>query len=68
MFLTPGAAIEELVPEGAGTRLRFTHRDLPSKESAESHSLGWDHYHERLVVAATGGDPGPDPWLTERKS
>ena len=56
----------ELVPEGSGTRLHFTHRDLPSKASAESHGLGWDHYHERLVVAATGGDPGPDPWLTER--
>ena len=58
----------ELLPEGSGTRLHFTHRDLPSKESAEAHGLGWDHYHERLVVAATGGDPGPDPWLTERSS
>ena len=53
----------ELVPEDGGTRLRFTHRDLPSAESAESHAIGWDHYLERLVVAAAGGDPGPDPWL-----
>ena len=61
-----GAGEYELAPEGEGTRLLFTHRDLPTKESAESHSLGWDHYHERLAVAAAGGDPGPDPWLTER--
>lgn len=56
----------ELVPEGRGTRLVFTHRDLPSSQAADSHAQGWDHYHERLVVAATGGDPGPDPWLTGR--
>jgi uncharacterized protein YndB with AHSA1/START domain len=55
----------ELVPDGEGTRLRFTHRDLPSEEAAESHSHGWDHYLERLVIAAPGGDPGTDPWLTE---
>lgn len=53
----------ELVPEDGGTRLRFTHRDLPSSEAAESHAVGWDHYLERLVVAAGGGDPGRDPWL-----
>jgi uncharacterized protein YndB with AHSA1/START domain len=53
----------ELVPEHGGTRLRFTHRDLPSTEAAESHAVGWNHYLERLVVAAGGGDPGPDPWL-----
>jgi uncharacterized protein YndB with AHSA1/START domain len=54
----------ELVPEGEGTLLRFTHRDLPSAEAAESHGHGWDHYLERLEVAAAGGDPGPDPWLS----
>jgi uncharacterized protein YndB with AHSA1/START domain len=54
----------ELVPDGDGTTLKFTHRDLPSSETAESHAHGWDHYLERLVVAAPGGDPGPDPWLT----
>ena len=56
----------ELVPEGAGTRLKFTHRDLPNQEAADSHAVGWDHYLERLAVASAGGDPGPDPWLTER--
>ena len=54
----------ELVPEGKGTLLRFTHRDLPNAEAAESHAHGWDHYLERLAVAGAGGDPGEDPWLT----
>jgi uncharacterized protein YndB with AHSA1/START domain len=53
----------ELVPEGSGTRLLFTHRDLPGKESAESHTHGWDHYLPRLSLLASGGDPGRDPWL-----
>jgi uncharacterized protein YndB with AHSA1/START domain len=54
----------ELVPNGDGTTLRFTHRDLPSAEAAESHAHGWDHYLERLMIAARGDDPGNDPWLT----
>ena len=53
----------ELEPEGDGTRLRFTHRDLPGKEAADSHAHGWDHYLERLVTVASGGDPGRDPWI-----
>jgi uncharacterized protein YndB with AHSA1/START domain len=54
----------ELVPDGNGTLLHFTHRDLPSAEAAESHSHGWDHYLERLRIAAKGDDPGVDPWIT----
>ena len=54
----------ELTPEGDGTRLRFVHSGLPSEESKASHVHGWDHYFERLTVAAAGGDAGPDPWLT----
>lgn len=53
----------ELEPEGEGTRLRFTHRDLPTAEAASSHAHGWDHYLPRLVTAGAGGDPGRDPWL-----
>ena len=52
----------ELVPDGDGTMLNFVHR-LPSAEAAQSHGVGWDHYLERLVIAAGGGDPGRDPWL-----
>ena len=53
----------ELTPEGDGTLLRFVHSGLPSDEAAASHAHGWDHYLERLVSAAEGGDPGRDPWL-----
>src|SRR5262249_8474050 len=52
----------ELVPDGNGTLLRFTH-ELPTAESAQSHAHGWDHYLGRLAVAASGGDAGADPWL-----
>ena len=48
----------ELVPDGDGTLLRFTHRDLPSAEAAESHAHGWDHYLGRLAIAAAGRRPG----------
>ena len=54
----------ELTLEGDGTRLRFVHSGLPSEESKTSHAHGWDHYFERLTVAAAGGELGPDPWLT----
>lgn len=54
----------ELVPDGDGTILKFTHRDLPTPDAATSHAHGWDHYLERLPLVAAGADPGPDPWLT----
>ena len=58
----------ELTPDGDGTRVRFVHRDLPTPESVASHSHGWDHYLDRLEIAAGSGDPGEDPWLTEGPS
>jgi len=54
----------ELTSDGDGTILHFVHHDLPNTKSAESHSHGWGHYLPRLAVAAAGGDPGEDPWLT----
>ncbi len=54
----------DLIPDGGGTLLRFTHSALPGDEAASSHAYGWDHYLARLTVAAAGGDPGPDPWLS----
>jgi uncharacterized protein YndB with AHSA1/START domain len=51
-----------LTAEGDGTHLRLIHHDLPSAESAEKHGHGWRHYVDRLAAAATGADPGPDPW------
>jgi uncharacterized protein YndB with AHSA1/START domain len=61
----PGSSTVEitLTPEGSGTLVRLAHRDLPSDESRAQHAHGWGHYLERLVTAAAGGDPGPDPWL-----
>ena len=55
----------ELAADGEGTSLRFVHRDLPSAEAVASHSHGWDHYLPRLEIAAAGGDPGQDPWVTD---
>jgi uncharacterized protein YndB with AHSA1/START domain len=53
----------ELIPVGDSTTLRFTHRDLPGADAAERHAHGWDHYLERLRIAAGGDDPGRDTWL-----
>jgi uncharacterized protein YndB with AHSA1/START domain len=51
-----------LTPDGDGTVVRLVHRDLPDTNAAEQHGHGWDHYVERLAIAAGGGDPGLDPW------
>ena len=61
----PGASTIEvqLEEDGDGTLLRFEHRDLPTAEAAEKHGHGWDHFLPRLVEAASGRDPGRDPWL-----
>jgi len=69
-LVPPGSTtvIFELLPRDGGTLLRFTHRDLPTPESAASHTQGWEHYLERLAIVTAGGDPGPDPWVTEKAS
>ena len=58
----PGSTTVEvtLEPDGEGTLLRLRHYDLPDEEQRKLHKEGWDHYVDRLVVAAGGGDPGPD--------
>jgi len=59
----PGSTTVEvtLVPEGSGTRVRLVHSGVPDEIRAGS-SEGWDHYLTRLIVAAEGGVPEPDPW------
>jgi uncharacterized protein YndB with AHSA1/START domain len=59
----PGSTSVEirLRPDGDGTLLELVHRDLPAEELPQ-HGIGWGHFLARLVVAATGADPGPDPW------
>ena len=66
----PGSStiVIELATDGDGTSLRFVHKDLPSAEAIASHAHGWDHYLPRLEVAAAGGNPGEDPWVTQAPS
>ena len=58
----PGASTVEIAlqPDGNGTLLRLTHRDLPEDMRA-FHGLGWEYALPRLVLVASGRDPGPDP-------
>jgi uncharacterized protein YndB with AHSA1/START domain len=44
----------------AGTLLRMVHQGLPKGEDIR-HSHGWTHFLSRLMQAAVGVDPGPDP-------
>lgn len=62
----PGSSTVEvsLIPDGDETIVRLRHTDLPTKESAAEHTMGWDHYMARLATAATGGDPGEDPMIS----
>jgi uncharacterized protein YndB with AHSA1/START domain len=66
----PGSStvVIELATDGKGTSLRFVHKDLPSAEAVASHTHGWDHYLPRLEIAAGGGNPGEDPWVTQAPS
>ena len=57
----PGVVEVTLTPDGEGTRLRLVHRGLEPGQLEKS-AAGWDHYLDRLAVAARGADPGPDPW------
>ena len=59
----PGSTTVEITlqVEGDGTILRLRHTGLP-EDQRELHAQGWAHYLERLAMAASGGDPGADPW------
>jgi uncharacterized protein YndB with AHSA1/START domain len=61
--LPPGASTVEvtLTPDGDGTHVRLVHRGLKTLEMRDQHRQGWELYLPRLVIAAAGGDPGPDP-------
>ena len=61
----PGSSTVEvtLTPDGDATVLHLVHRDLPTGQGAR-HMEGWEHFVPRLIEAATGRDPGPDPWST----
>lgn len=46
---------------GDGTRVTLRHDDLPNTELRDGHQIAWETYLPRLVIVASGGDPGPDP-------
>jgi len=60
--VAPGQSTVEisLEPDGDGTRLRLTHRDLPP-DMHSFHRIGWDYALPRLALVAADRDPGPDP-------
>lgn len=64
-ILPPGASTVEInfTPIPGGTRVSIEHRDLPPEET-QTHATGWPHYLKRLAIAASGGNPGPDPFAT----
>jgi len=52
----PGSSTVEidLVPTGAGTLLRLTHRHLATEEARRMHAEGWQHFLARLTEATAG--------------
>jgi uncharacterized protein YndB with AHSA1/START domain len=64
--LPPASTTVEITlrPDGTSTVLELVHRDLPPDQLPQ-HGIGWGHFLDRLLTAASGGDPGPDPWAAE---
>jgi uncharacterized protein YndB with AHSA1/START domain len=62
LALPPGSSTVEIdvIEAEGGCLVRLTHRDL-SEDMRDVHAQGWSHYLDRLVLAAQGTDPGPDP-------
>jgi uncharacterized protein YndB with AHSA1/START domain len=60
---TPAHSVVEvtLTADGDGTLLRLVHRGIPGP-NREASAAGWAHYLARLELAATGQEPGSDPW------
>ena len=56
--LPPGKSVLEvnLEAEGGGTRVSVVHSGLPDSERPR-HALGWQHYLDRLKLAAEGQPP-----------
>ena len=65
-LVPPGSSTVEieLEPEDGGTKLRFTHRDLPSARRRVARA-GLGSLPRPAHDRGQGGDPGRDPWLGE---
>ncbi|MFC9550784.1 TIGR03086 family metal-binding protein [Rhodococcus sp. NPDC056960] len=50
-----------LTPTAGGTEVRLVHDGLTDAQAVR-HAEGWNHYLDRLVVAAQNSDAGPDEW------
>lgn len=63
--MPPGATTLRISFEARGpvTHVELVHEGLTLSEAAK-HAGGWPHFVGRLVLAASGRDPGPDPWKT----
>lgn len=64
--IPPGSSTVEITfeAEGDGTLVRVRHTRLVAERAREVHTVGWRIYLDRLAAAATGADPGPDPFPT----
>jgi uncharacterized protein (TIGR03086 family) len=62
--IPPGASTVTITLEPAegGTRVILVHEGL-TDEQLTGHAEGWQHYWDRLLIAATSGDAGVDPWV-----
>jgi uncharacterized protein YndB with AHSA1/START domain len=60
--MPPGTTIVEfeLIPDGAGTLVKLTHRGLPA-EDLPIHRLGWEAFLPRLDLVVRGIDAGANP-------
>jgi uncharacterized protein YndB with AHSA1/START domain len=67
--LPPGASRVEftLTPTVNGTVLDLVHTGLPDSR-ARGHALGWANYLGRLLLAASGTDPGVDTWAIDTEA
>jgi uncharacterized protein YndB with AHSA1/START domain len=62
----PGSSTVEvtLEPNVDSTLVRLVHSGLPAAKR-DLHREGWEHFAARLAIAAPGGNPGPDPLVSQ---
>ncbi len=60
--IPPGSSRVEVTftARDGATIVRLVHDGLPGPAALDLHMDGWSRYLDRLGVAASGGDPGPD--------